>query len=41
MGQLNLMAIVVMVKVIVRGGYWKEGQGIEPFIVIEGRLCMF
>ena len=38
---LNLMAIVVMVGVSVRGGYWGEGQRVEFFIVIEGGLCMF
>ena len=38
---LNLMAIVVMVGVSVRGGCWGEGQRVEFFIVIEGGLCMF
>ena len=39
--QVNLMAIVVMVEFLARGGCWGEGQRMEFFIVIEGGLCMF
>ena len=39
--QLNLMAIVVMMGVLVRGGCWEEGQRVEYFIVIKDGLCMF
>ena len=38
---LNLMAMVMMVRVLVRGRCWGEGQRMEFFIVIKGRLCMF
>ena len=39
--QLNSMTMVVMVRILVRGGCWREGQRVELFIVTEGRLCMF
>ena len=38
---LNSMAIIVMVKVLARGRCWEEGQRMELFIVVKGRLCMF
>ena len=39
--QLNSIAIVTMMEVLVRGGCWEEGQRVEFFIVIEGGLCIF
>ena len=39
--QLNSMAMMVMVKVLVREEWWKEGQRMELFIVIEGGLACF
>ena len=39
--QLNLMAIVVIVEVLVQRGCWEEDWGMELFIVVEGGLCMF
>ena len=26
---------------LIRGGCWGEGQAMELFILVEGRLCMF
>ena len=39
--QLNSMAMVAMVEVLVRGGCCGEGRRMELFIVIESELCMF